>query len=134
MKEGKILKEADVYFELKDRLSNSTPAQAELFLADLHRHGMFYAKFIDPTREVDQSLAESLDRLRRLKVTVAYPFLLRVFDASAVGSITRQHLLQTLEVLESFVLRRSICSMPTNQLRRSSLRLRCRGRWWPGIR
>jgi hypothetical protein len=25
MKEGKILKEADVYFELKDRLSNSAP-------------------------------------------------------------------------------------------------------------
>ena len=118
MKEGKILKEADVYFELKDRLSNSTPAQAESFLSDLHRHGMFYAKFIDPTREADQIVAESLDRLRRLKVTVAYPFLLRVFDASAVGSITRQHLLQSLEILEAFVLRRSICSMPTNQLRR----------------
>ena len=43
MKEGKILKSADVYFELKDRLANSTPAQAESFLRDLHRHGMFYA-------------------------------------------------------------------------------------------
>ena len=27
MKEGKILKEADVYFELKDRLANSTPCR-----------------------------------------------------------------------------------------------------------
>src|SRR5579863_5035977 len=63
MKEGKILKEADVYFELKDRLSNSTPAQAEAFLRDLHRHGMFYARFVEPTREADHELAESLDRL-----------------------------------------------------------------------
>ena len=49
---------------------------------------------------------------------MAYPFLLRVFDASAVGSITREHLLQTLDLLEAFVIRRSICNMPTNQLRR----------------
>ncbi len=48
MKEGKILTEADVYFELKDRLANSTPAQAEAFLRDLHRHGMFYARFVQP--------------------------------------------------------------------------------------
>ena len=118
MKEGKILKEADVYFELKDRLSNSTPEQAKSYLRDLHRHGMFYAKFVDPAREPDKAVAECLDRLRRLKVTVAYPFLLRLFDAFAVGTLDRSQLLQTLELLESFVLRRSICNMPTNQLRR----------------
>src|SRR5207253_1766008 len=54
MKEGKILKEADVYFELKDRLANSTPRHAEAFLCDLHRHGMFYARFVDSTREADE--------------------------------------------------------------------------------
>lgn len=118
MKEGKILKEADVYFELKDRLANSTPAQAEAFLRDLHRHGMFYAKFIDSNRESDDALAERLDRVRRLKVTVAYPFLLRVFDAYDVGSLSHEQVLETLDLLESFVIRRSICSMPTNQLRR----------------
>lgn len=118
MKEGKILKEADVYFELKDRLANSTPAQAEAFLRDLHRHGMFYAKFVDPKREADSEIAERLDRLRRLKFTVAYPFLLRVFDAFDVGSFSREQLLHTLELLESFLIRRSICNIPTNQLRR----------------
>ena len=69
MKEGKILKEADVYFELKDRLANATPAKAEEFLGDLHRHGMFYAGFIDAQRESNEALAERLDRVRRLKVT-----------------------------------------------------------------
>lgn len=118
MKEGKILKEADVYFELKDRLSNSTPAQAEAFLQDLHRHGTFYAKFVDPTRETDPEVAERLDRLRRLKLTVAYPFLLRVFDAADAGTLDREQLRQTLDLLESFLIRRSICNYPTNQLRR----------------
>ena len=118
MKEGKILKEADVYFELKDRLANSTPAQAEAFLRDIYRHGMFYAKFVDPTREPDPEVAERLDRLRRLKLTVAHPFLLRVFDASDAGSLTTVQVLQTLDLLESFLVRRSICNFPTNQLRR----------------
>ena len=118
MKEGKILTGADVYFELKDRLASSTPAQAEAFLRDLHRHGMFYARFVEPTREADHEVAERLDRLRRLKFTVAYPFLLRVFDASEVGSMSREQLLQTLDLLEAFLIRRSICNIPTNQLRR----------------
>ena len=48
---GKILKDADVYFELKDRLAHSKPAEAEAFLKDLHRHGTFYAKFVQPARD-----------------------------------------------------------------------------------
>jgi hypothetical protein len=53
-----------------------------------------------------------------LKFTVAYPFLLRVFDAFDAGSLSLEQLLQALDVLESFLVRRSICNMPTNQLRR----------------
>ena len=118
MKEGKILKEADVYLELKDRLGNSSPLEAEGFLKDLHRHGQFYAKFIDSKREADPDVSQRLERIRRLKVTVAYPFLLRIFDAAGSGQLTREQVLETLDVLESFVIRRSICSVPTNQLRR----------------
>ncbi len=63
-------------------------------------------------------MAERLDRLHRLKFTVAYPFLLRVFDASDAGLLGRDQLLETLDLLEAFLIRRSICNMPTNQLRR----------------
>lgn len=118
MKEGKVLTEADVYFELKDRLTNSTPKQAEDFLRDLHRHGMDYARFIGSRQDVDEDVAQRLDRIRRLKVTVAYPFLLRVFNACDDGLLSRDQLLETLDLLESFVIRRLICNEPTNQLRR----------------
>ena len=56
--------------------------------------------------------------MQRLKVTVAYPFLLRVFDAFEAKTLTRNQVLDTLDLLESFVVRRSICSFATNQLRR----------------
>ncbi len=118
MKEGKILREAEVYFELKDRLAGSSPAQAEAFLRDLYRHGMFYARFVGSQTDPDLETAERLDRLRRLKVTVAYPFLLRVFDAFDTGLLNKEQVLQTLDLLESFVIRRAVCNVPTNQLRR----------------
>jgi hypothetical protein len=118
MKEGRILKEADVYFELKDRLANATPAQTEALLRDMHRHGTYYARFLEREREDDGEVAERLDRIRRLKVTVAYPFLLRVFDARDAGSLSREQLLTTLDILEALLIRRSICNLPTNQLRR----------------
>ena len=118
MKEGKILKEADVYFELKDRLANSSPGEAETFLRELHRHGMFYARFVDSVREPDEQIAQRLDRIRRLKVTVAFPFLLRVFDAFDKNLLGFGQLIETLDLLESFLIRRSICNLPTNQLRR----------------
>jgi hypothetical protein len=118
MKGGKILKEDDVYFELKDQLANSKAEVAEAFLRDLHRHGLFYAKFIGAIGDEDAEICERLDRIRRLKVTVAYPFLLRVFDARETGALGREQVMETLDILESFVLRRSICSVPTSHLRK----------------
>jgi len=117
MKEGKILTAAHVYFELKDRLVNTGPKEVKAFLADLHRHGTFYARLINPTREHDRPIASALDRLRRLESTVTYPLLLRVFDSADRGALSREQVLELLTVLESFLVRRSICGVPTNQLR-----------------
>jgi hypothetical protein len=119
MKEGKIVKSADLYFELKDQLSNALPDETKHFLADLHRHGMYYARFTKPGRyETNHEIAASLDRLLVIEATVAYPLLLRVFDAAHQGSLTHAQLLEVLEILESFLIRRSVCGYPSNQLRK----------------
>lgn len=119
MKESKIIKSADIYFELKDRLSSATPEQTKHFLTDLHRHGMYYARFINPAKyETDLDISASLNRLRVIEATVAYPLLLRVFDAVHQASLTRDQLLDVLNILESFLIRRSVCGYPSNQLRK----------------
>lgn len=118
MKEGKVLSEAEVYFELKDRLAGSSPDEAEAFLRDLHRHGMLYARFVGAQEDPDPQIAQRLDRIRLLKVTVAYPLLLRVFDALDSGRLDRRQVLETLDLLESFIVRRAVCNVPSNQLRR----------------
>lgn len=119
MTEGKIIRSADIYFELKDRLTNATPDQTKHFLANLHRHGMYYARFVNPANyETDREIAASLGRLRVIEATVAYPLLLRVFDAVHLGSLNHAQLLQVLSILESFLIRRSVCGYPSNQLRK----------------
>jgi hypothetical protein len=119
MKDGKIIKTADIYFELKDRLSSSTPDEARSFLADLHRHGMHYARFIHPeSYESDRETAAALGRLKVIEATVAYPMLLRVFDAVHQGALTPAQRLDVLNILESFLIRRSVCGYQSNQLRK----------------
>jgi uncharacterized protein with ParB-like and HNH nuclease domain len=119
MKGGKIIKSADLYFELKDRLSNAMPDETKQFLADLHRHGMYYARFTNPAKyESNREIAASLGRLLIIEATVAYPLLLRVFDAVHQGSLTHTQLLEVLDILESFLIRRSVCGYPSNQLRK----------------
>lgn len=118
MKEGKIIKSADIYFELKDRLANSNPDQTKDFLADLHRHGLYYSRFIDPIKyESNQPLATALNRLRIIEATVAYPMLLRVFDAVDQKALTTEQQFEVLRILESFLIRRSVCGYPSHQLR-----------------
>jgi len=119
MKEGKIIKSADIYFELKDRLSSATPEQTKDLLADLYRHGMNYAKFIKPSEyERDDAVSAALNRLRVIEATVAHPLLLRIFDAYDQKLLTHVQLIEILNILESFLIRRSICGYASNQLRK----------------
>ncbi len=118
MKGGKILAQSDIYFELKDRLINADAQTAEAFLADLHRHGLLYSRFINVKYDTNDKIDAALGRLHRVESTVAYPLLLRVFDALDQGQLTYDQVVEALEVLESFLIRRSVCGMPTNQLRR----------------
>jgi uncharacterized protein with ParB-like and HNH nuclease domain len=118
MKEGRVFNSADIYFELKDRIGGFDSDQTKVFMKDLHRHGMYYAKFIDPFKyENKNEIVASLRRLRIIEATVAYPLLLRIFDSVDQNLLSQDQLIQVLDILESFLIRRSVCSYPSNQLR-----------------
>ncbi len=54
--------------------------------------------------------------MNRLEVTVAYPFLLNVYDDYASGRISEDEFADIAEVIENFIIRRFVCAVPTNQL------------------
>jgi hypothetical protein len=62
-----------------------------------------------------RELAESLASFHRLDVTTAYPFLLRCYDELEAGRLSPDEFARVIQALENHVVRRFVCSIPTNQ-------------------
>ncbi len=71
---------------------------------------------LHPEKAPHASIRDRLVRLQHLEVTVAYPFLLPVYADFARGEITADQLCGVLDVLETFVVRRFVCAVPSNGL------------------
>lgn len=69
--------------------------------------------------ESDAELKLAFHDLRELKVDVAYPFLLELYDDYATGSLPRAEFLEAVRLIEAYVFRRAICSIPTNSLNKT---------------
>jgi hypothetical protein len=56
--------------------------------------------------------------LNNWEVTTAHPLLIKLYDAYANGALGKTAFLRCLEMVESFVVRRTVCTVPTNQLKK----------------
>ncbi len=126
--EGGNVRRDEIYFEVKERVDRDapTPPQVVRALAMIRRFASYYARLVSPAQfELDTDAAERVARLHQLKVTTAYPLLMNVLDAIADGRLTSEAYIALLDLLESFLVRRLVCGVPTNQLRKIFLGL-CR--------
>ena len=64
--------------------------------------------------EPNSDLRLAFQDLRELKVDVAYPFLMELYHDYAAGILTGPDFVSAVRLVESYVFRRSICSVPTN--------------------
>ncbi len=64
--------------------------------------------------EPNPDLKIAFQDLRELKVDVAYPFLMELYHDYASGLLSNSHFVCAVRLVESYVFRRSICSVPTN--------------------
>jgi uncharacterized protein with ParB-like and HNH nuclease domain len=113
MREGSTVKENEVYFCLKE-LVNSGDALS--CLKELVRYAKYYQKLLEPSIESDFQICRLLSRLKRLDVTTAFPFILNCYEDYAQGAILKEEFLETLRIIENFIIRRFVCNVPTNQL------------------
>jgi hypothetical protein len=121
MKDGVLIPWEEIYSQIQSvverdkKLDNS---QIPDFLRELGIYSSYYKRLVRPDKyEENTALREHLSRLNSWEVEVAYPFLLNVFDALARGAITGDEVAHILSMIESFVVRRSVCGIPTNRLR-----------------
>ena len=113
MKDGKIVKQTDVYFFLKDLISKGDALER---LKELARYASYYQKFLSPENEANPKIQQALGRIQRLEVTTAYPFLLNCYDDYQHNQINAEEFVAILKIIENFIIRRFICNISTNAL------------------
>lgn len=90
----------------------------ESLVADVYKFAGYYRAMALGT-EPDLPLNQAFHDLRELKVGVAYPLLLELYDDYKMQLLKRDDLLQATRLIESYAFRRAICVLPTNSMNKT---------------
>ena len=117
LKTGQIPKIDHVYEAFKAYSATTDSARGEL-VADIHHFAKLWVRLAFE-REPDPDLVAAIADINRLRVDVAYPFLLDVLDDEQNEKVARAEVIQVFRWVESYVFRRAICGIPTNTLNKT---------------
>lgn len=115
MKQGSIPNIDRVYVSFKAYQRSKTDVPIQEIVADIYRYACHFVKTA-LLQEQDKDILEALKDINTLKVDVAYPFLLEVYDNYVQKLLSKKDLVATLRLIESYVLRRLICGIQTKPL------------------
>lgn len=104
-----LVNESETYFTLKNYVEKIGYDGAEAVLNDLVRVSNHYVRLLEPERESNEQIRSRLYRLQRLRATVCYPFLLKIFEDRARLHISDNEVAAVLDVIENFIVRRYVC-------------------------
>ena len=116
LKPSKQLRADAIYHHFRDFFHAETVTRpVEDVLVELRRYAGYYVRF-SLSREADPAFADAALRLRAL-VEVASPLMLRLYDChERTGLFDGRAFREAIELLESYVFRRSACDMQTRSL------------------
>jgi uncharacterized protein with ParB-like and HNH nuclease domain len=119
MRAGELTVQDDVFDDTKKSLDPLPDDEMIPQLRDFHKFSNFYLRVKDPNQyEASPKIRDQLIRLNNWEVNVSYPFLLALVAKHSEDQISDEDLTAVLGLIESFVVRRTICGVPTNRLRR----------------
>ena len=113
MRQGSIIRQGEIYYSLKEKVSIKNALD---YLKELCKFSIYYERFIYPERESDPDVQKYFCRLNRIEVTTAYPLLLNLYDNYMEKKITKDIFVETLKILENYLIRRFVCGAPTDRL------------------
>ena len=110
---GEIPREREVYEAFKE-YSRTKPVHAagsEALVKEIRTiAGYFCAMALG--RESDPALAAAFADLRELRVDVAYPLLLEMYDDYVKNTLNTQEFVAAIRLIESYIFRRATCGIP----------------------
>ena len=123
IKIGRIPNLGEIYREFKDYIFRMQNILIRDVVMDIHHYADLYCKLAF-CRYEDKEILEGIQRVAELKYNVVYPFLVVVLDDYQNNIISKPDLIEILHLVESYILRRSICGIPTNSLNKTFANLR----------
>ncbi len=108
----------EVYSNFKKYFKNSNKNIEEV-VSDIYKYSKYFVKLAF-NKEIDGEVNSIISDINTLRVAVAYPFLLEVYDDYETKNlIKKDEFIELLKLVESYVFRRSVCGVPTNSLNKT---------------
>ncbi|MFA6925260.1 MAG: DUF262 domain-containing protein [Bacteroidales bacterium] len=118
VKTGVIPKEREVYEAFKQYARSPEISSIEALVSDIRTFAGHYCAMALGA-ETNQELKMAFHDLRELKVDVAFPFLLEIYNDYKKDILSPDELLKIVRLVENYVFRRAICGIPTNSMNKT---------------
>ena len=115
IKSGRIPNISEVYEAFKEYAQKKSIPE---IVADIHKYSKYYVRMA-LLKEEDKEIKRIFTDINILRVDVAYPFLLEIYDDYTQKKLNRDELICILKLVENYVFRRAICGIPTNSLNKT---------------
>ena len=117
---GDIPREREVYEAFKEysRTKPVRDAGIEALVKEIRAFARYFCALALGT-EQNAILSHPFHDLRELKVEVAYPFLLELYDDYANSRLSAADFAAAVRLVEAYVFRRAICAIPTNSMNKT---------------
>lgn len=122
-KNKKIPNKSAVYDEFKLRYANRNSKFYSESMDELRNFSFQYSKLINPSKESDKDIRKELSYIKRLEITVSFPFLLPVYIDFVNKIIDKAIFLKILKFIQSYIWRRFIVGLQTNALNKIFMNL-----------
>ncbi len=120
VKTGKIPRISEVYEAFKEYTSTLLTKGIDIskIVEDIRKYSKFYCS-MTLNQEKDKQLRIAFNDFKELRADVAYPMLLELYNDYSEGILIKEYFLEIVRLVETYVFRRNICSIPTNSLNKT---------------
>ena len=122
MKKGGFIKFDTIYDAFKEFAENVGFEKQEELAEDIMIYGDLYTNITSEDKKLpssQQMLKPIFDEIRILRMEVVYPFLLKVYYDYIKGLINIDEFARILRLTISYVVRRTVCEIPTNSMNKT---------------